>query len=605
MCGIAGIWDFNSIVETGRIEKMTNIISHRGPDGEGAWSKEDGKLVLGHRRLSIIDLSVKGTQPMHCLNRYTITFNGEIYNYIELREELKKKGYTFNTDTDTEIIPAAYNEYGAGCLAHFDGMFAFALWDSKEEILFCARDRFGEKPFFYTHQQGKVFRFASEMKSLWADGAPKELNMKMLYYFLAYDVIENPFDKSETFYKNVFRLEAAHYLLVEKDGSITKQRYWDIDLTRKSDISFKEATARFSELFFQSVERRLRADVPVGSSLSGGLDSSTVVCAIGQLRSEGKHAQNSFSARFYDEKLDEGKYIDEVAKVTNIQRHDVWVNEQIIFDNLQKVMYHQEEPMGGPSPFAQWCVMKLAKEKNVTVLLDGQGADEILGGYLHFFRPYFNELYLTDKKKFEAETLAYKTLHQKPFHPNLNFKLQARFPSLFRNAGKLKRRVTVPDYLSFLHHDFINQYKNEVPPFEAFNSLNESLKYFTGVYGLEKLLRFADRNSMAHSREVRLPFLNHELVEFLFSLPPDYKIHEGWTKYILRVSMQNILPHSIAWRVNKLGFNTPITNLLKVPMAEEQIQSTSAKLSSLKIIKTNADFKERNWKLLELSNFFG
>lgn len=605
MCGIAGIWDFNSIVETGRIEKMTNIISHRGPDGEGSWSKEDGKLVLGHRRLSIIDLSAKGTQPMHCLNRYTITFNGEIYNYIELREELKKKGYTFNTDTDTEIIPAAYNEYGAECLAHFDGMFAFALWDSKEEVLFCARDRFGEKPFFYTHQQGKVFRFASEMKGLWADGVLKELNMKMLYYFLAYDVIENPFDKSETFYKSIFRLEAAHYLVVKKDGSIKKQRYWDIDLTRKSDLSFKEATTRFSELFFQSVERRLRADVPVGSSLSGGLDSSTVVCAIGQLRSEGKHAQNSFSARFYDEKLDEGKYIDEVAKVTNIQRHDVWVNEQIIFDNLQKVMYHQEEPMGGPSPFAQWCVMKLAKEKNVTVLLDGQGADEILGGYLHFFRPYFNELYLTDKKKFKAETLAYKTLHQKPFHPNLNFKLHARFPSLFRNAGKLKRRVTVPDYLSFLHPDFFHLYKNETPPFETFNSLNESLKYFTGVYGLEKLLRFADRNSMAHSREVRLPFLNHELVEFLFSLPPDYKIHEGWTKYILRVSMQNILPHSIAWRVNKLGFNTPITNLLKVPLAEEQIQATSAKLNSLKIIKANADFKERNWKLLELSNFFG
>lgn len=604
MCGIAGILNFHSEVAEGRIKKMTDAIMHRGPDSEGSWKSENGKIALGHRRLSIIDLSEKGIQPMHFAQRYTITFNGEIYNYIELRDNLKSKGYIFSTETDTEVILAAYHEYKENCLSYFDGMFAFALWDNQTETLFCARDRFGEKPFFYHYNKENSFRFASEMKSLWTDGVKKDINNKMLFYFLAYDVVENPFDKSETFFNNIFRLEAAHYLLVKKDGSLIKKRYWDIDLSKKSDLSFEDATIRFQELFERSVTLRLHADVPVGSSLSGGLDSSAVVCYIDKLRKDKTHDQNTFTARFHDEHLDEGKYVDEVERVTNIKRHEVFVDEDSVQNDMSRLFAHQEEPMGGPSPLAQWCVMRLAKERNVTVLLDGQGADETLGGYLHFFHPFFNELYLTNKGKFVNELNAYKKLRGKAFPVNMNFKLQARYSPFFRTLGRIRRKISMPDYLSFMDAGFLHSFKNEPPPFETFNSLNESLKYFTTVYGLEKLLRYSDRSSMAFSREVRLPFLSHELVEFLFSLPAGYKIHEGWTKYLLRVGAQHVLPPKITWRVSKLGFEPPLHSWLKSPKVIQQVNESTDKIAKLNIVKKGVPFNDKEWKMLELAHLY-
>jgi len=604
MCGIAGIWDFNSAVTISHIKQMTDVLAHRGPDGEGLWSSADGKLALGHRRLSIIDLSEKGVQPMHYAERYTLTYNGEIYNYTELKESLLKKGYAFRTNTDSEVLLAAYHEYKEDCLKYFDGMFAFAIWDAVTETLFCARDRFGEKPFYYIHEKQHSFRFASEMKALWADGVSKDLNQKMLFYYLAYNVVENPYDKSETFYRNISRLEAAHYLLLQKDGTLVKKRYWQIDSSLKSELRDENAAERFRELFFLSIGRRLRADVPVGSSLSGGLDSSSVVCAIHQVNEKKLFSQNTFSARFKDDALDEGKYMDEISAVTDTHRHDVWVDEQTLLNNLDKVLYHQEEPMADASPLAQWCVMHLAKEKGVTVLLDGQGADEVLAGYTHFFRPYFSELFLTDKTKFRKELVAYAQLRGQPFDATISFRMHAYFPSTFRTIGKWRRQLSTPGYLSFLSPEFVTEFKNEPPPFSVFNSLNESLLYFTTIYGLEKLLRYADRNSMAASREVRLPFLSHELVEYIFSLPASCKIHNGWTKFILRSSMANILPASITWRVGKLGYQPPFNSWLKQKDVAERVSDSSSELYRKHFLRQPVIVEGKEWQILNVATLF-
>jgi asparagine synthase (glutamine-hydrolysing) len=604
MCGIAGIFNFHSATEIEQVRKMTDAIAHRGPDGEGFWQSEDKHLTFGHRRLSIIDLSEKAAQPMHYRQRYTLIFNGEIYNYIELRETLKRKGHTFNTNTDAEVLLAAFDEYKENCLDLLDGMFAFALWDSKTETLFCARDRFGEKPFFYTHQANRSFCFASEMKGLWAAGQPKTLNEKMLFYYLAYNVVENPYNKAETFFKSIYRLEAAHYLLIKKDGSFTKKKYWDIDLNHKSDISLDNAQDKFRELFFQSIERRLRADVPIGSSLSGGIDSSSIVCAIAELKNKQAFTNNTFSARFKNTLLDEGKYLNDVSAITHIQRHEMIVDEQVLLNDLDTMLAHHEEPVVDTSPLAQWSVMKMAKENNVKVLLDGQGADEILGGYLHFFRPYFSELLLHDKNLFNEELALYKKLRGTDFPADGQFRLNARFNKLIRIAGSVRRRLSTPSYLSFINPDLVQAFKNEPPPFETFNNLNESLKYSTTVYGLEKLLRYADRNSMAFSREVRTPFLSHEMVEFVFSLPTVYKMHEGWTKYILRTSMNQFLPTSITWRVDKLGYQPPVNDWLQKAAVKDRIESAKGKLISKRFLNSKTRAVNKEWNLLVAASLF-
>ena len=602
MCGIAGIFDFRKNIDPLRVKKMTDSIAWRGPDGEGLWQSPSKKLVLGHRRLSIIDLSEAGAQPMHYMNRYSIVFNGELYNYKELRKDLKALGLKFISDSDTEVVLAAFHHHRENCLKFFDGMFAFALWDEQEKKLFCARDRFGEKPFFYQHHSGHDFRFASEMKALMIEQKPV-VNQKMLFRYMAYNVSQNPSDQSETFFESIFKLEPAHYLMIDETGSVEKKCYWKIDLKKQIDISIEAAEKKFSELFFQSVERRLRADVPIGSSLSGGVDSSSVVCTIGKLNGENPFPQNTFSARFHDKNFDEGKHMDEVAAHTPLQRYDVWLDENVMFDDLQKVIYHTEEPLSNSSPLAQWKVMQLAKEKNVTVLLDGQGADETLAGYLHFFRPYFAELFLSDKKKYRDQLLQYQKLREVEFDSTGKFEWQVRFRKLFSWLGNLRRKFSTPDYLQMLHPEFVSKHKSTSPPFHFFVSLNESLKFFSTQFGLEKLLTYADRNSMAHSREIRLPFLSHELVEFIFSLPTEMKMKDGRTKFILRQSMEGIIPKSIAWRIDKLGYQPPINTWLQQPRAQQLAAESRDFLVQKNLIRKNCSVKNREWMLINAATF--
>lgn len=603
MCGIAGIYYFNNQkVHLEQLKKMSDVLSYRGPDGDGHWINDEGNLGFGHRRLSIIDLDERSSQPMHYMERYSITYNGEIYNYLELKSELQKKGYKFKTESDTEVLLAAYAEYKEKMFPYLDGMFAFAIWDNHEKKLFCTRDRFGEKPFYYYADKFK-FIFASEMKALFKIGIEQNKNFRMLFDYLAYDVVENPWNKSETFFHKIHKLEASHYLDINSEGKIEKKRYWDIDLSVQNyDISHENAADKFKELFIQSVKRRLRSDVPVGTSLSGGLDSSSIVCIMDSLIKGSGQIQKTFSARFNHPDFDEGKYINFITQNASVLPFEVWPDQQTFLNTAEKLYYHFEEPLLSSSMVVQWAVMNLVKENNVTVLLDGQGGDEILAGYPFYYNHYFSELYVNNKLLFNKELNQYKNLYGHDFIINKKLFVEAQFPKIVGQLGKLKRKLFISDDFSDLNKNFISEYYNINTPFEHFNNLNSSLKFSTMQYGLGKLLKNADRTSMSVSREVRLPFLNHDLVEFLFSLPSHHKIRDGYTKRILRDAMNEYLPNEIAWRTDKKGFWPPQDEWMHHKKVSDWVNHYSNLLKENKIISKINDNKR--WQYIMAGMFF-
>jgi asparagine synthase (glutamine-hydrolysing) len=578
MCGIAGIISINpQLVQQNKLQLMATALQHRGPDGEGYWINENGTVGLAHRRLSVIDLSDAAAQPLFYPSplervgvRYTITFNGEIYNYLELKEELQKRGYTFTTTSDTEVIPAAYDCWGKDCLQYFDGMFSFALWDEQEQTLFCARDRFGEKPFYYLpptpsnggRAEAPTFYFASEMKALWAIGIEKQTNNTALLNYLTLGFVSNPTNAFETFYQGIQKLPAAHWLQINfaTDAlQITTAQYWDIDKETIAPISVHDAQEKLLELLFKSVQRRLRSDVAVGTSLSGGLDSSSIVASLQLPPKEGEQqfGLQTFSAVFPGFKNDESAFIQQVTHQFSLENFTTTPTANGLIDDFEKLLYHQEEPFASASIYAQYKVYELAKQHGVTVLLDGQGADETLGGYHKYYHWYWQEL--VAKGKFgllQKERSAAKNIG---VNQSWSFKNYAAVYLPAMAATRLEKNLSrqqkqnkniAADFLH-AHHNANNFHKPIV------TKLNDILYYNTMQLGLEELLRYADRNSMAFGREVRLPFLSHQLVQFIFSLPASYKISNGFTKNILRLAMNNYLPKQIVWRKDKVGFEPP------------------------------------------------
>ena len=578
MCGIAGIISGNQqLITKERLVKMTDAIAHRGPDGDGHWINDAGNAALGHRRLSIIDLSANAAQPMHYLHRYTIVHNGEIYNYIELREQLKGKGYVFTSQSDTEVIAAAYDCWKEDCLQYFDGMFAFAIWDEKEQNLFAARDRFGEKPFFYCNN-GTQFIFASEMKALWAAGVEKNVNKKLLYNFLTLGYTQNPAIGSETAYSGIYKLPAASYFnyTIHKSKNISPVVYWQAD-NNFSNTTISEATAveQFTDLFTQSIKKRLRSDVPLGTSLSGGLDSSAIAVMIQRIQHPGSRLQ-SFSAIFPGAASDESGYIQLLTASKDIDNFTTQPDAAGFINDFEKLCYQQEGLMSSASVYAQYKVFELAKQHNVKVLLDGQGADETLAGYHKYYHWYWQELYKKDKALLKNEMTAARKLGIEDQWSWKN-KLAALYPAFaadyIRNERIKKQLVTAG-----IDKQFTAGYGTSYYQMPQQDRLNNVLYYNTFNNGLEELLQYADRNSMAHGREVRLPFLNHQLVEFIFSLPAHFKINNGRTKWVLRKAMDGLLPAEIAWRKDKIGFEPPQKQWMEQKLLQEYIQDAKNKL---------------------------
>lgn len=525
MCGIAGIFNISGEkVQVESLKKMTDSIAHRGPDGEGFWLNSNETIGFGHRRLSIIDLSDGGRQPMHYLQkRYTIVYNGEIYNYLELKKELEKAGYHFQSESDTEVMLALYDFKKEACLYDLDGMFAFAIWDEQEQELFCARDRFGEKPFHYFYNQ-KTFVFASEAKALFALGIKKEIDLVKLQGYITNAVNEYP---TETYFRDILKLEQGNFLKI-KNGEMSIKRYFDLYVETK--IFYKnenDYAEHFDELFMTSIKRRLRSDVPVGTSLSGGLDSSSVVCYIHKALN-GSLNQKAFSARFYDHRHDEGKWIDIIKNKTGVQHFNVYPNPENTCKDINKMTWSHETPLGSLSNCAQYYVMELAKKNNVTVILDGQGADEFLAGY----EPYaqysqWEHFYNFKFRKFLKE----RNIHYKKYGNRLRLGYYFIPKSLFSKF--------------FLPGNTDNRY---------FQSLKSKLR-FDLKYHLPELLTYADRNAMIHSVETRLPFLYHELVNFVLACPTPLIFDNVTTKVILRNAIKGTVPDEIVNRLDKLNYN--------------------------------------------------
>lgn len=556
MCGISGIIKKNGDkVTREEIFKMNEVIAHRGPNGDGFYYGQN--FAFGHRRLAVIDISDDGKQPMIYMEKYVITYNGEIYNFLNLREELSKAGYSFETETDTEVILAAYDKWSYECVEHFNGMWAFAIFDYERNIIFCSRDRFGVKPFYYCEIDDK-FLFASEIKQFTvADGWRAKANRNRVIDFLMFEMFDYT---EETLFEGVYQLRGGYNLIYDlKNNQYKIYNYYNLEKNiSEKQVDYEEAKDELYEILSDSIKLRLQSDVKIGSCLSGGIDSSTIVCLINNiLKNENQNVkQETVSSCFNNKKYDEREYIDEVTRQTNVINYKTFPNFNELFSYLDEITWHQDEPFGSTSIFAQWNVFNLAKEKGITVMLDGQGADEQFAGYGGFLAVYLSELLRNLRLvKFFEESNYIRGLH--------GFSLFG----IAKNAGKFLMPNSIKAFVKYLLKEGLtdwirvdkkyyksyldNLYGSYIKTLKDY-SLNQLLSS-----SLPKLLHYEDRNSMAHSIEARVPFLDYRLVEMVVGLPCDYKISDGVTKNILRDSMSDILPNKIKDRMDKMGFVTP------------------------------------------------
>ncbi|MFN9710285.1 MAG: asparagine synthase (glutamine-hydrolyzing), partial [Bacteroidota bacterium] len=582
MCGIAGILSHDSSqTDMHRLTNMTNALQHRGPDGEGYWRNAEGTVAFGHRRLAVIDLSAAAAQPFMYTSRYTLVFNGEIYNYPELKTALIQKGYAFNTSSDTEVLAAAYDCWQSECLQKLEGMFAFGIWDEVKQELFLARDRFGEKPLFYSYKDGS-FLFASECKALWAAGINRSWNHLLLLGYLSNGHTQNALDASLTFYKDIDQIPPGHYGLYRlKEQHFSVNLYWDLDKQMTVKMTEEEASEQFAYLFRQSVMRRLRSDVAVGTSLSGGLDSSSIVAMISAIvqGNSTNFSRHAFTATFPGYEKNEQLYAERVSQQFGLIHHTVTPSLEGLMDDWDRLCYYQEQPFASASVYAQYKVMELAAKEGVTVLIDGQGADETLAGYNRYVHWYLQEQVARFRYGFAMQERIRLQQNNVAFTWGFPNYMAALFPVVANAALEERERKKIlmhphlhPDYIHAHYDKYYSVYK---PPV---SKLNDILYFNTMQQGLGELLHYADRNSMAFGRELRLPFLSHELVEFVFSLPAHYKIHYGFTKWILRNVMKDKLPESIVWRTDKVGYEPPQKKWMEHPALRERIHEARERL---------------------------
>ncbi|MCH7511587.1 MAG: asparagine synthase (glutamine-hydrolyzing) [Chloroflexi bacterium] len=528
------------------LRAMSAAIAHRGPDDENYYTSPN--VSLAYRRLAIIDRE-KGNQPIFNEDgTKVIVYNGEVYNFRKLRERIEAN-HTFKTNSDTEVILHLYEEYGEEAIVQLNGMFAFAIYDSQADRLLLARDRFGIKPLYYLVEDGRLL-FASEIKALLHYKRP-EPNEEQIYQYLVYRLHDH---NEETFFSGIKRLLPGT-LLTYEGGEVAIKRYWEPSFESAVDLSEAELSERFERLFLDSVRSQLVGEVPIGSCLSGGLDSSSIVAAISRLIGESiperavvGERQKTFSAVFPGEVNDETAYIDRLTADVEVEQQLITPQRGDLWPELEKIVYHQDEPFVSTGLFAQWEVMKAASQK-VTVLLDGQGADELLAGYTPYYFVYLRQL-LKERRLFRFA---------KEFVMSLDILLFASFEQIKRRLGMAK----AIDPETLLAGSFAERSRTPPPMVPCKDDLNKRLWEDITVRSLPPLLRYEDKNSMAFSIESRVPFLDNDLVDFILALPPSLKIKNGWSKYIMRRAMRDYLPGKIRNRRWKVGFTTPETSWMR------------------------------------------
>lgn len=583
MCGILCVYNLSQkqSLDVSRAYNSLTLMKHRGPDKFGIWSHNDN-VILGHARLSIIDISTANDQPFLLEDRYALVFNGEIYNYIELREELTKCGYTFKTQGDTEVLLLSYIHWGEECVKKFNGMWAFCIYDKIKNSLFCSRDRFGEKPIYYAFYDNQ-FICSSEIKVILAYfPSLRTPNYKLISAFCRGS--ETAFFY-ETWFNGIFCLEPAKNLTIYKRKT-TKQKYWSYPKLINTGITFDEAVDNYRKLFIDAVKLRMRSDVPVGCTLSSGIDSSSIVSCISKLGLS--ENINTFTAVYFSQKfkkleisalinpeIDESENVQKLSSDLNISSQLIDVDYSNYISDLKKIVYHLESGHSSPAIFPIYVVNKFARNK-VVVLLEGQGADEALAGYVISVYPIFLlEILLKFKLK-----LFYKEF--KLFFSVYSFKFALKlFFRQLNNSLILKMYYRI----SGIEKYFLGNLKK----FTHFNykiytkksaSLVQKNLIISHSLGLTNLLHYGDAISMSQSNESRLPFLDFRLVDFLFTLPPDFKLKGGYGKFLHREAMRNIVPDYILEEKKKYGFESPLHTIF----ASSSLESPKSILLSQKCI---------------------
>ncbi|MFB6341471.1 asparagine synthase (glutamine-hydrolyzing) [Saccharicrinis sp. FJH62] len=620
MCGIVGILDKTqkSVTEQ-QLRKMANRIAHRGPDDEGYYVSKN--VGLGHKRLSIIDLK-SGHQPMTSSDS-TIVFNGEIYNYVELRESLKQKGYQFETNSDTEVILKMYDEYGTDCLNYLNGMFAFVIHDTKRSNIFIARDHFGIKPLYYFNSE-EHFIFGSEIKALLKHSSVSAVpNYASLQEYLTFQFALG----QNTMFENIYKVLPGHYMLIDLNNYRTKQIcYWEPNFHVDKHHTELYFTEELRSLLEDTIKIQLRSDVPLGTYLSGGMDSS-IVTILASKYYDGR--LKTFTGAFREGlDFDETSFAKEVSREVNGQYFEIYPTQRDFTDNLQKLIYQLDEPVAGPGIFPQFMVSKLAKE-NVTVVLGGQGGDEIFGGYARYMIAYFEQA--MKGAMFESTEEGEHIVSLESIIPNLpyihryvpmmrEFWEKGAFEPMDRRYFHLLDRSG--SSLSYFTNDFQNTFNKEAV-FERFQKLfnhPDTLSYYNkmphfDMFGsLLGLLQVEDRVSMSVSLESRVPLLDRRIVDLVAKMPPAMKYKGAGMKYLLKKTTNDILPESIKNRKDKMGFPVPlhlwakngasdfIHDILLSKRSKERGIFNHASIEDL--IKSERSFGRSLWGLLSLELWF-
>lgn len=617
MCGIAGIINKKNdpIPNLDRyLDTMNFLQKHRGPDGDGKWTNKKNSIGLAHTRLSIIDLD-NGAQPF--INNYgnSISFNGEIYNYIELKKELEGF-YDFKTESDTEVLLASYQKWGEDCVNHLEGMFAFAIWDEKENKLFCAKDHFGIKPFYF-YETGNQLFFASEAKALLPFVSNIDMNVEAMKDYLAFQLVLD----GKTLFKDIFELPPAHTLVV-KNGVRSIKRYWQVYYNVDNDHTESYFLKKVKKMIEYSVKIHTRSDVEIGSYLSGGMDSS-IISALG-IRYSDFLDFKSFTGKFsYGAAYDESKYARSVAEMHDLNLNEIDITGNDFMDNIEKIIYHLDYPVAGPGSFPQFQVAQEAS-KHLKVVLGGQGGDEIFGGYVRYLIAYFEQCikgglegtlgngnFIVTYKSIIPNLRSmegYKPLLKEFWRDGLFDEPDKRYFRLINRSLTLQKEINTNELGDYSAYDTFRKYYYENNTKR--DSYFDNMTNFDFKTLLPGLLHVEDRVSMANGLESRVPFLNHKLVELVATIPANIKFKNGTLKKVLLNSMKQELPKDVAKRKNKMGFPVPLNEWLNNGLrsyVDDIFNSQKAKERTifntdeiLKGIHTEEKFGRKIWGLISL-----